>query len=206
MFLVVGDRAVNPWWQPSFPRQDDVPEFNETKPQRVQEDWLRDALPKAVAFARSLVRDQETAEDLVHDCVCRLLARTEAYDLRGDGVKLLFRAVTNAAINAARRRSAAIRLYDPKDTEVAADQLLVDRRQRSPVDEVMTDELRAAIDQALNELPVQQRAAVQLKSLGHSLSEIAEALGVTANYAGVLVHRARQALRHSLAGHLKERA
>ena len=35
---------------------------------------------------------------------------------------------------------------------------------------------------------------------------LCESLGVTANHAGVLVHRARQALRQSLANHLEERA
>jgi RNA polymerase sigma-70 factor (ECF subfamily) len=180
-----------------------VPESNDTKSQG---DSLRDALPKAVAFARSLVRDHEMAEDLVHDCVCRLLARADVYDLRKDGVKLLFRAVTNAAINANRRQTSVVRLYEPQGVQAPTEGSLPDCRQQSPVDQVMTDELRAAIDYAMEALPVSQRAAIQLKSLGHSLAEIAEATGVTANHAGVLVHRARQALRHSLARHLEERA
>ncbi|MBM4048831.1 MAG: sigma-70 family RNA polymerase sigma factor [Planctomycetes bacterium] len=72
------------------------------------------------------------------------------------------------------------------------------------MDEVMTGELRAAIAQALNSLPVQQRAAIELKSMGLSLADIGESLSVTPNHAGVLVHRARQALRQLLANHLKE--
>ena len=51
---------------------------------------------------------------------------------------------------------------------------------------------------ALARLPVAQRAAVELKALGYSLTEIAEAVGVTPNHAGVLVHRGRLALADHL--------
>ena len=59
---------------------------------------------------------------------------------------------------------------------------------------------------ALAQLPVSHRAALELKSLGHSLQDIGESLGVTPNYAGVLIHRARQAMAERLAPFLEERA
>ena len=55
-------------------------------------------------------------------------------------------------------------------------------------------------------LPETQRAALELKSLGHSLQDIADALGVSPSNAGVLVHRARQAMSRFLAPYLEERA
>lgn len=183
-----------------------MPESNKPQPRRAEEDWLHEALPKVLAFARSLLRQCDLAEDIVHDCVCRLLAKQEAYDMQRDGVKLLFRAVTNACINATQRQRGVIRLHAPDESGSAEGNLLADHREQNPLDQMMTDELRAAIDRAIDSLPVPQRAAIQLKSLGHSLTEIGESLGVTANHAGVLVHRARQALRQSLANHLEERA
>jgi DNA-directed RNA polymerase specialized sigma24 family protein len=69
------------------------------------------------------------------------------------------------------------------------------------VDVVLTDELRRVLDEALDRLPIPQRAALELKSLGHSLEEIAEALSVKANHAGVLIHRARRAVRLDIAAH-----
>ena len=62
----------------------------------------------------------------------------------------------------------------------------------------MYREFQEAIGSALQSLPVKQRAALELKSLGCSLSEIAESLGVTENNAGVLVHRARQSVAEEL--------
>jgi RNA polymerase sigma-70 factor, ECF subfamily len=198
--------AKSPERQPSVSRASDVPESNKPQPPRAEKDWLDQALPKVLVFARSLLRQCDFAEDIVHDCVCRLLAKGEAYDMPRDGVKLLFRAVTNACINAIKRQRGVIRLHAPDESGSAAENQLADHREQDPIDQMMTDELRAAIDQAIEALPDPQRAAIQLKSLGHSLTEIGESLGVTANHAGVLVHRARQALRQSLANHLQERA
>src|SRR5262245_30361949 len=47
--------------------------------------WVRETLPRAVAYARSLLRDLPAAEDVAHDCYCRLLRRADIYDLPRDG-------------------------------------------------------------------------------------------------------------------------
>lgn len=44
------------------------------------------------------------------------------------------------------------------------------------------------------QLTVEQRAALELKSMGYSLAEIARAVEVSESNAGVLVHRARRAV------------
>jgi RNA polymerase sigma-70 factor (ECF subfamily) len=157
--------------------------------------WVLATAPRAVAYARSLLRDPDRAEDVVQDCYCRLLAKAGVYDLPRDGLKLLLRAVTNACINLKTRRRLIfslsrddVRSDDPPDAAA------------TPADErLMFKELSAAVAAGLQQLPVQQRAALELKSLGHSQHEIAEALGVTPGHAGVLVFRARQALAGYLA-------
>ena len=53
-------------------------------------------------------------------------------------------------------------------------------------------------------MTVAQRGALELKSLGYSLDEIAEALGTSPSNAGVLVHRARKILAERLARFLEE--
>src|SRR3954471_1001165 len=76
--------------------------------------WVLSTLPRALAFATGLVRDRATAEDVVHDCYCRLLRKADAYDLPRDGAKLLFRAITNACVALARQRGNATS-YDQWD-------------------------------------------------------------------------------------------
>ena len=161
--------------------------------------WLVECLPRAIAYARSLVRDAGEADDVVQECVYRLLKRSASYDLPRDGSRLLFRAVTNECINRTTRGPGMVSLEMLDEEDRPLEGTLADPRAAQPLDIVLTDELRHVLDQALAQLPVAQRAALELKSLGHSLEEIAEALSITANHAGVLVHRARRAVRERVA-------
>ena len=161
--------------------------------------WLVECLPRAVAYARSLVRDGNEADDLVQECVYRLLKRAGDYDFPRDGSRLLFRAITNECINRTTRGRDVVSLETLDEEGRPLEGTLADPRAEQPLDIVLTDELRHVLDQALTQLPVAQRAALELKSLGHSLEEIAEALSITANHAGVLVHRARRAVRERVA-------
>ena len=163
--------------------------------------WLVECLPRAVVYARSLVRDGNEADDLVQECVYRLLRRAASYDLPRDGSRLLFRAITNECINRTTRGPGMLSLEMLDEEDQPLDGALADPHAEQPVEVVLTDELRRVLDQALEQLPVAQRAALELKSLGHSLEEIAEALSVTANHAGVLLHRARQAVRVKIAAY-----
>ena len=163
--------------------------------------WLVECLPRAVAYARSLVRDGNEADDVVQECVYRLLKRAASYDLPRDGSRLLFRAVTNECINRTTRGPDMLSLDAVDDDGQPLGSTLADPHADQPPDVVLTDELRRVLDEALDQLPVAQRAALELKSLGHSLEEIAEALSITANHAGVLVHRGRRAVRKRVAGY-----
>ena len=66
---------------------------------------------------------------------------------------------------------------------------LADRGVCDPHDLAAHHELEEALAHELGKLTVAQRGAVELKSLGYSLEEIAEALGTSPSNAGVLVHR-----------------
>lgn len=166
--------------------------------------WADDVIPRAVAYARSLLRSRHDAEDVVHDVLCRLLEHKE-YDLEEYGMKILFRSVTNACINRWRRRRKILSLdFSPKNSGPIAN-VLPSHSAPDPADVAINRELHALVGQALAELPPNQRAALQLKALGHTLSDIAETLHVTATNAGVLVHRARKALALRMAPLLAER-
>jgi len=164
--------------------------------------WVLATLPRALAFATGLVKDREAAEDLVHDCYCRLLARAEEYDLRQDGARLLFRSITNACIDRSRRKS-AVSLFDDGDEDGTGRMLeIADRRSTESWQLASHGEMQRAVAAGLQKLPATQRAALELKTLGQSLQDIAEALSVTPSNAGVLIHRARQALAQHIAAYL----
>ncbi len=159
--------------------------------------WVLEVAPRAVAYAISLVRDVTTAEDVVQDCFFRLLQKGAHYDLARDGTKLLYKAITNACINVLTRRRPVISL-NLVGRDEKANWELEDRNMMEPKQELLCRELEDAIGEGLHLLPVQQRAALELKSMGHTQKEIADMLETTVSNAGVLIHRARQAMAEFL--------
>ena len=166
--------------------------------------WVLATAPRAAGYARSLLRDPDQADDIVQDCYCRLLQKADVYDLPRDGLKLLLTAITNACINLRTRRRPMFRLLGPGDDDDAGPPDVADPRPEDPAASAIGHELEEAVAQALGQLPVAQRAAVELRSLGYSQQEIASILSVGTSHAGVLIHRARQALARHLAPFLGE--
>jgi RNA polymerase sigma-70 factor (ECF subfamily) len=162
------------------------------------EAWVLSTLPRAVAFAASLLRDRSAADDVVQDSYCRLLAKAAVYDLPRDGTRILFKAISNACVDHARARRKRPLGAPPDDSDAPAAPEPADWTLPDPSDAAARRELDAALDAALARLPVSQRAAVELKALGYSLAEIAEAVGVTETNAGVLIHRGRRTLADHL--------
>jgi RNA polymerase sigma-70 factor (ECF subfamily) len=154
-----------------------------------------------MAYAMSLLRDREAAEDVVHDCYCRLLKKADVYDLERDGMKLLVRSIANACIDLKGRRRVLASL-DQMSESVGVPAELADGRAGEPPAEAMTRELSRGIEDGLARLPLAQRTALEMKSLGCSLREIAEDLGIGVSHAGVLIHRARQAMARHLTLHV----
>jgi len=168
------------------------------------EEWLMGVVPRAVAYARSLLRHHEDAEDTVHDVLFRLISHRE-YDLPRDGEKLLFRSITNACINrrSRAREMASLDAAQPGGERLAS--LLASERESDPAGIAMTAELSDAVERGLKKLPPLQRAAVELKALGTPLREIGEILGLSPSNAGVLVHRGRKQLASELAPYMETR-
>jgi RNA polymerase sigma-70 factor (ECF subfamily) len=162
-------------------------------------DWIVQSAPRALAYARTLVRDAAVAEDIVQDCFQRLLAKTERYDLRADGNRLLFRSVTNACINWTKRRPSVVSLEcvhrQGSDGHVS--------EEPGPLERTLLNELSGTIDAALAELPIEQRAAVELHAMGHAANDIAEALETTPGNARILLHRGRMRLAERLKPYLE---
>ncbi len=158
--------------------------------------WVAAVGPRAIAYARSLVHDESRADDVVQECFYRLLRRADAYDLERDGVKILFRAISNLCINQATREKALLSLDSSHLDDAPI--TVADPVALRPEQILQHRELEQAIRDALQVLPPLQRAAIELRALGMSKEEIGEALGVSATNAGVLVHRGRQALAREL--------
>lgn len=158
------------------------------------DEWVVETSPGALGYAVTLIRNREDAEDIVHDCYSRLLAKSGEYDLPRDGKKLLYRSITNACINRTQRRSPEASLDQLQWASGEDKHALADRRTAEPIQGAILRELERAVAEAMNELPVAQRAAVELRSSGHTMVEVAEMLEVSHANARVILHRARETL------------
>lgn len=161
--------------------------------------WVLATAPRAVAYAASLLGDRARAEDIVQDCYCRLLQKRAHYDLPNSGMRLLFTAITRACINLGTRQRRILSLEVFRSRVDGCRWEPADATAQEPERILMDKELEQAIAAGLARLPVLQRAALELKSMGHSHQEIGQMLAVTSGHAAVLVHRARQAMAAYLA-------
>ena len=160
--------------------------------------WVLSTFPHALRYASSLLRDRTLADDVVHDCYLRLLQKADVYDLPGDGTKLLYKAITNACIDRNHRERTLLSLSGDS-AETGVNPSVMDSRDAGPLQFVIQKELEDAVEEGMAHLPVAQRAALELKSLGYPMQEIADALGTSPSNARLLVHRARKALAECLA-------
>ena len=116
----------------------------------------------------------------------------------------MFKAISNACINLVQRRPPTVGLEVAEQAAGADRFSMAERPEAEPDRRAMRREFEQAIAEALAELPVTQRAVVELRSLGHSLIEVAEMLEMSHANARTVLHRARQALAVKLRPFLED--
>lgn len=142
-------------------------------------------------------------EDVVQDCICRLLDHADRYDLSKDGRKLLFRSITNACINLKTRRRETLSLSEMRFGD-GNQRAVPDRNSMQPVDHLIARELHECITAGLQTLSILQRSALELAIFGYKPREIAEVLSMQPAQISVLLFRAREAMATFLNACLEE--
>src|SRR5947209_6974986 len=137
-------------------------------------------------YARSIVRNDHDAEDIVQQVFTRMMTAIEGYEQRSIPFSAwLLRITHNLAIDHVRRRA---RISDQPQEDIHVPSADDDGRH-----------LRLVLGEALAELPPVQREIVVLRHIGGlSPREIADRFGRTEDSIHGLHHRGRRALRESL--------
>lgn len=151
---------------------------------------IADLTPQLRRYARVLMRgDILQADDLVQDCIERGLQRASLWQ-RGSNLRAwLFTIMHNLYVNQVKRQ-----VNGP--AFVALDETERDTQQRADTDVVVKD-----IQQALNNLPADQREIVLFVSIeGMKYQEVARILDIPEGTVMSRLARARKQLRASLAG------
>jgi RNA polymerase sigma-70 factor (ECF subfamily) len=137
-------------------------------------------------YARALVGNHADADDLVQECLARVLAQMRAWREVRDLRAYLFTTLHNVFIDNGRRRKSAGNEVPIEDT---AGRLVM------PATQTLRLEVRDLMD-ALGQLPREQREVVLLVGLeGMSYLEAARVLGVPIGTVMSRLSRGREALR-----------
>ncbi len=159
----------------------------------------------AVRYARGLASDVHAADDLAAEAFTRTLEKI-AEGVRPRSFRAyLFRVLRNHWIDRHRRDAKLHLVPDHPGSEQQA-VLAGDPRARVvDIAEHVTSRMTMAA--ALDELPHRQRLVLWRTLVeGDRMDEVAAELGITANAAAAIAHRARKSLATAYSGHDKHRA
>ena len=158
-------------------------------------DWptiLRDYGPLVWRTARRLLTHDADANDCFQRTFLSALEWAEKEPIR-NWPAVLRRLATARALETLRSRYRNVRRSEPLPEAVT------DPRAVDPIASAVRDELAERLRGALADIdPVQAEAFCLICLEDLTNREAADVLGVTSNHVGVLLHRARQALREKL--------
>jgi RNA polymerase sigma-70 factor (ECF subfamily) len=162
------------------------------------DDFYRQQQPAVFAYARSLVRDEETARDIVQDTFLSLWKdRPDPTFARA----WVFRVCRTRAIDWWRKKRALPASDFGVEGENTSDffERLPDETAIQPNDSLANKEATSALMLEVEQLPKRQRELVRLKfQVGLSYREIADTAGLSVTNVGFILHTALAALRKRL--------
>lgn len=156
--------------------------------------------PGLLRFARSLVRDDAAAEDLVQETLVRAWERRAGFRAESSPATWLHRILHNLAVDRARRHAREVVVADVeerwRDDAYTVDAAAVVERAQS----------RAELEDALVRLPFIYRSAVVLHDAeGWTAAEVADRLGIGLPAAKQRLRRGRMLLVTALAAGVERR-
>jgi len=147
--------------------------------------------------ARSILRDEAEAEDVVQETFVRAFRHLEQFEERASVGTWLTRIAVNEALSRLRR----FQRFDALDTESnhkEGGSYSVESKQPGPEDQASFQELRSVLTVAIDSLSQDLRTVFVLREVeGLSTLETGEALQLSSEAVRVRFHRARQALRRA---------
>jgi RNA polymerase sigma factor (sigma-70 family) len=157
----------------------------------------RGFLPRVRGLCYHLLGSRAEAEDAAGEVFLKLQRGAGTYDDPARFGSWLLRVAANHCLDLLRRRRRQQRLFTEDDVE----SLTVASQSDSPLDELLSAELRLRLRQAIAELPEKYRAPLALRYYGDlSYEEIGRQLALKPVHVGILLLRAKQELRRALAG------
>jgi RNA polymerase sigma-70 factor (ECF subfamily) len=154
---------------------------------------FRDHYGRLCAFAMTVVRTREDAEDVVQQVFAHLWGTRETLRIHTSARAFLYRAVRNAALNRIRADRPMVALLDSPSRHPVGDPA------PDPSETVESRESADALNTALEQLGARTREVLRLRWIdGLTHAEIAESLGITRKAVESGITRGLSALRSLL--------
>ena len=160
-----------------------------------------------INFLYRTLGDPAEAEDLSQNVFLQVFKSADRYKVSAKFTTWLFTIARNLCLNEIRRRSRhpaeSLDAPHPEHDDQPLRQF-EDARTSSPPDALLHGELEAKIQQALGELPENQRLAILLCRQDElSYEDIARVLGCSLPATKSLIHRGRETLKQKLKPYLR---
>lgn len=140
-----------------------------------------------LGFLERRVGDRALAEDILQDAFIKVVNRPEMAPTDEGVVRWFYRTLRNATIDRFRRQGAANRALEAFAREMES---------RNEPDAEVEAAICACVGRLANTLKPEYAEALQaIEMNGVAVKDFAESHGLSANNAGVRVHRAREALK-----------
>jgi RNA polymerase sigma-70 factor (ECF subfamily) len=150
--------------------------------------------PTVYRMCRKVLASPEDAEDATSEIFLKARVRLSSYQPSRPFAPWLYRVAANHCWDELRKRRARAGADDP-ETELQA----LEDSAPTPQEAVLAIEDRESLRRALAELDDRSRVAIVLRYFTDmSYEDIGNALGISPNFVGVLLLRARRAMRRSL--------
>jgi RNA polymerase sigma-70 factor (ECF subfamily) len=150
--------------------------------------------PTVFRICRKALDSREDAEDATSEIFLKARVRLASYDASRPFPPWLYRVAANHCWDELRKRRSRPAIDDSE-----AELSLLEDEAPTPQEAVLAIESRESLRRVLSELDDRARLAVVLRYYADmSYEEIAHALGISASFVGVLLLRARRAMRKSL--------
>jgi RNA polymerase sigma-70 factor, ECF subfamily len=148
--------------------------------------------------ARSILRDEAEAEDVVQETFVRAFHHLEDFEERSSVGTWLTRIAVNEALSRL-RRSQRFDVLDSDTNQKEGGSRPVESKQPGPEDQASSRELQSVLTAAIDSLAQELRTVFVLREIeGLSTLETGEALQLSSEAVRVRFHRARHALRKAV--------
>jgi RNA polymerase sigma-70 factor (ECF subfamily) len=172
------------------------------------ENLMRKYYKRVFNFLYRMLNDRESAEDLTQEVFLRVYKAAPSYKPQSKFQTWVYTIAKNLAFNELRRRKRPMISLDAGVRSAKGDEMprqLADEKSVNALEELLQEEMAAAVRHAIEQLPQNQRTVVILYRYDKvSYEQISRTMGMSVSAIKSLLSRARENLRKNLAGFVKQ--